>query len=150
MEELKHEQEMRERRNQEREHWRDRHTDNPAPSSRFDELPDDFDPSGRPGSLDDGDPQTTNLYVGNLSPQVDENFLLRTFGRFGPIASVKIIWPRTEEERKRQRNCGFVSFMNRADAQAANDEMQGYINSCSVSQCLNSSLCKDLASPGTQ
>ncbi len=23
-----------------------------------------------PGSFDDGDPQTTNLYVGNLSPQV--------------------------------------------------------------------------------
>lgn len=42
----------------------------PQPSSRFDELPDDFDPSGRPGSFDDGDPQTTNLYVGNLSPQV--------------------------------------------------------------------------------
>lgn len=40
------------------------------PSSRFDELPDDFDPSGKPGSFDDGDPQTTNLYVGNLSPQV--------------------------------------------------------------------------------
>lgn len=39
------------------------------PSSRFDELPDDFDPSGK-GSFDDGDPQTTNLYVGNLSPQV--------------------------------------------------------------------------------
>jgi hypothetical protein len=40
-------------------------------SSRFDELPDDFDPSGKlPGSFDDGDPQTTNLYVGNLSPQV--------------------------------------------------------------------------------
>lgn len=127
MEELKHEQEMRERRNQEREHWRDRHTDNSTPSSRFDELPDDFDPSGRPGSFDDGDPQTTNLYVGNLSPQVDENFLLRTFGRFGPIASVKIMWPRTEEERRRQRNCGFVAFMNRADAQAAKDEMQGVV-----------------------
>lgn len=41
------------------------------PSSRFDELPDDFDPSGKlPGSFDDGDPQTTNLYVGNLSPKV--------------------------------------------------------------------------------
>ncbi|KAL3500291.1 hypothetical protein ACH5RR_039384 [Cinchona calisaya] len=128
MEELKHEQEMRERRNQEREHWRDaRHGDNTAPSSRFDELPDDFDPSGKPGSFDDGDPQTTNLYVGNLSPQVDENFLLRTFGRFGPIASVKIMWPRTEEERRRQRNCGFVAFMNRLDAQAAKDEMQGVI-----------------------
>ncbi|PPR90870.1 hypothetical protein GOBAR_AA29814 [Gossypium barbadense] len=96
------------------------------PSSRFDELPDDFDPSGKlPGSFDDGDPQTTNLYVGNLSPKVDENFLLRTFGRFGPIASVKIMWPRTEEERRRQRNCGFVAFMNRADGQAAKDEMQG-------------------------
>ncbi|KAG6739199.1 hypothetical protein POTOM_056788 [Populus tomentosa] len=98
------------------------------PSSRFDELPDDFDPSGKlPGSFDDVDPQTTNLYVGNLSPQVDENFLLRTFGRFGPIASVKIMWPRTEEERRRQRNCGFVAFMNRVDGQAAKDEMQGVV-----------------------
>ncbi|KAJ4834341.1 Protein rrc1 [Turnera subulata] len=122
MEELKHEHELRERRNQEREHWRDgRHNESSAPSSRFDELPDDFDPSGKlPGSFDDGDPQTTNLYV-------DENFLLRTFGRFGPIASVKIMWPRTEEERRRQRNCGFVAFMNRADGQAAKDEMQGVV-----------------------
>ncbi|XP_068668196.1 protein RRC1-like isoform X2 [Aristolochia californica] len=129
MEELKLEQELREKRNQEREHWREgRHSDNSLPASRFDEQPDDFDPSGKlPGSFDDGDPQTTNLYVGNLSPQVDENFLLRTFGRFGPIASVKIMWPRTEEERRRQRNCGFVAFMNRVDGQAAKDEMQGVV-----------------------
>ncbi|KAL9265351.1 RRC1-like protein [Drosera capensis] len=126
MEELKHEQELREKRNQDREKWRDgRHDEQSAPSTRFDELPDDFDPGK--GSFDDGDPQTTNLYVGNLSPKVDENFLLRTFGRFGPIASVKIMWPRTEEERRRQRNCGFVAFMNRADGQAAKDEMQGVI-----------------------
>lgn len=59
--------------------------------------------------------------------QVDENFLLRTFGRFGPIASVKIMWPRTDEEKRRLRNCGFVAFMHRADAQAAKDEMQGLI-----------------------
>ncbi|KAK4730164.1 hypothetical protein R3W88_023152 [Solanum pinnatisectum] len=102
MEELKHEQEMREKHNQPREQWRDRHTENSAQSSRFDELPDDFDPSGRPRSFDDGDTQTTNLYVGNLSPQV-----------------------RTEEERRQQSNCGFVSFMNRADAQATTDEMEG-------------------------
>ncbi|KAL3844071.1 hypothetical protein ACJIZ3_001474 [Penstemon smallii] len=128
MEELKLEQEMRERRNQDRESWRDtRHGDNSVPSSRFDEVPDEFDSLGRAGSFDDGDPLTTNLYVGNLSPQVDENFLLRTFGRFGPIASVKIMWPRTEEEKRRERNCGFVAFMNRADAQAANDEMQGVV-----------------------
>lgn len=129
LEELKAEQELREKRNQEREPWREGHqNDSSAASTRFDELPDDFDPSGRlPGSFDDGDPQTTNLYVGNLAPQVDENFLLRTFGRFGPIASVKIMWPRTEEERRRQRNCGFVAFMNRADGQAAKDEMQGLV-----------------------
>ncbi|XP_068645038.1 protein RRC1-like [Aristolochia californica] len=129
MEELKLEQEMREKRNHERDHWREsRHSEHSLPASHFDEPPDDFDPSGKlPGSFDDGDPQTTNLYVGNLSPQVDENFLLRTFGRFGPIASVKIMWPRTEEERRRQRNCGFVAFMNRADGQAAKDEMQGVV-----------------------
>ncbi|CAL9229878.1 unnamed protein product [Arabidopsis halleri] len=126
MEELKQEQEMRERRNQDRENSRDHISDNTS-SSRFDELPDDFDPTGRLGSLDDGDPQTTNLYVGNLSLKVDENFLLRTFGRFGPIASVKIMGPRTEEEKKRERHCGFVAFMNRADGQAAKDEMQGII-----------------------
>ena len=39
------------------------------PSSRFDELPEDLD-GKLPGSFDDGDPQTTNLYVGNLAPQV--------------------------------------------------------------------------------
>ena len=37
------------------------------------------------------------------------------------------MWPRTDEERRRQRNCGFVAFMKRADAQAANDEMQGQL-----------------------
>lgn len=45
-------------------------------SSRFDEMPDEFDPSGKLlGSFDDGDPQTTNLYVGNLSPKVWSIFL---------------------------------------------------------------------------
>ncbi|KAJ3679191.1 hypothetical protein LUZ60_017202 [Juncus effusus] len=123
LEELKYEQEMREKRNQEREARRN--ASSAEPSSHFDEPPDPWDL--KYGSFDDGDPQTTNLYVGNLSTKVDENFLLRTFGRFGPIASVKIMWPRTEEEIKRNRNCGFVAFMNRADGQAAKDEMQGVI-----------------------
>ncbi|KAL5699045.1 Protein rrc1 [Ranunculus cassubicifolius] len=129
MEEIKRDQELREKRNQERgQKPEGHHVENSAPSTRFDELPDEFDPFGKlPGIFDDVDPQTTNLYVGNLSPQVDENFLLRTFGRFGPIASVKIMWPRTEDERKRQRNCGFVAFMNRADGQDAMDEMQGVV-----------------------
>ncbi|KAJ7563699.1 hypothetical protein O6H91_03G121900 [Diphasiastrum complanatum] len=130
MEELKREQEMRDKRSQDREQRQREGKPRIADlaPTRFDEMPEEFDANGRLiGSFDDGDPQTTNLYVGNLSPQVDENFLLRTFGRFGPIASVKIMWPRTEEERRRQRNCGFVAFMNRVEAQAAKDEMQGVI-----------------------
>lgn len=47
------------------------------PPSRFDELPEDLD-GKLPGSFDDGDPQTTNLYVGNLAPQVSPSFVLGT------------------------------------------------------------------------
>lgn len=66
-----------------------------------------------PGSFDDGDPYTTNLYVGNLAPDVDEEILKREFGRFGAVASVKIMWPRDDDQRRRGRNCGFVAFMVR-------------------------------------
>lgn len=51
--------------------------------------------------------------MGNLAPDVDEEVLKREFGRFGPVASVKIMWPRDEEQRRRGRNCGFVAFMVR-------------------------------------
>ncbi|KAG0584627.1 hypothetical protein KC19_3G223800 [Ceratodon purpureus] len=131
MEELKREQEARDKRTAERENRRnDRRSQSTGMQADqmfmgMDEMSGDLD--DKLGSFDEGDPQTTNLYVGNLAPQVDENFLLRTFGRFGPIASVKIMWPRTDEERRRQRNCGFVAFMNRNEAQAAKDEMQGII-----------------------
>jgi len=37
----------------------------------------------------------------------------------GDLSSVKIMWPRTEEERLRGRNTGFVCFMNREDASDA-------------------------------
>ncbi len=54
------------------------------------------------GSLDEGDPYTTNLYVGNLAPDVDEQVLIREFGRWvaarglvGGAAALK--------ERHRQR-----------------------------------------------
>lgn len=60
-----------------------------------------------------GDPATTNLYVGNLAHDVDEEILKVEFGRFGAIGSVKIMWPRDEEQRAKGRNCGFVAFMVR-------------------------------------
>ena len=48
------------------------------------------------GSHYDGDTGTTNLYCGNLSPEMSEERLVREFGKFGDIASVKIMWPRSE------------------------------------------------------
>lgn len=45
-----------------------------------------------------------------MSPDVTEDLLTRVFSKYGEIESVKVMWPRTEEERKRKRNCGFVKF----------------------------------------
>jgi U2-associated protein SR140 len=39
----------------------------------------------------------------------------------GDLYSVKIMWPRTAEERSRNRNTGFVCFMSRKDAEDAVD-----------------------------
>ncbi|KAF9981939.1 U2 snRNP-associated SURP domain-containing protein, partial [Modicella reniformis] len=77
------------------------------------------------GSRDTGDPNTTNLYIGNINPTVNEEQLCMEFAKYGPIASIKIMWPRTTEEIERNRNCGFVSFMERADAAVALKEMEG-------------------------
>ncbi|KAF9434026.1 U2 snRNP-associated SURP domain-containing protein [Entomortierella beljakovae] len=77
------------------------------------------------GSRDTGDPSTTNLYIGNINPTVNEEQLCMEFAKYGPIASIKIMWPRTTEEIERNRNCGFVSFMERADAAIALKEMDG-------------------------
>ncbi|KAI8985127.1 hypothetical protein BDB01DRAFT_789003 [Pilobolus umbonatus] len=77
------------------------------------------------GSFDDGDPNTTNLYVGNINPTVTETGLCHEFGKYGPIASVKIMWPRTQEERDKGKNCGFVSFMSREDASQAIKHLDG-------------------------
>lgn len=58
---------------------------------------------------------------------MNEEMLCQEFGRYGPLASVKIMWPRTDEERARERNCGFVAFMNRRDAERALKHLNGTI-----------------------
>jgi U2-associated protein SR140 len=57
--------------------------------------------------------------------QLDEEYLCKTFGKFGPLASVKVMWPRTTDEKARGRNCGFVAFMTRPDAEKAMAKFQG-------------------------
>lgn len=59
---------------------------------------------------------------------------MRLFGKYGPLASVKIMWPRTEEEKARNRNCGFVAYMRRKDGEKALTALKGgnihHIPSC--------------------
>uniref|UniRef100_A0A1I7UJ86 U2 snRNP-associated SURP motif-containing protein n=1 Tax=Caenorhabditis tropicalis TaxID=1561998 RepID=A0A1I7UJ86_9PELO len=63
----------------------------------------------------DDDPYTTNIYVSNIPHSVTEDDLLFTFGSFGPLAALKILYPRSEEERRRPHICAFVAFMSRVD-----------------------------------
>eukprot|EP01041_Mallomonas_annulata_P005425 gene5425-10875_t len=95
-----------------------------SPSNDYRTVPEIFtNTEPEKGSFDNGDPDTTNLYIGNLAPSITEELLYEVFGKFGPINSVKVMWPRTEEERLRKRNCGFVSYMNRRDAEDAKMEL---------------------------
>jgi len=61
--------------------------------------------------------------------------LAAEFGSFGAIASVKVMWPRTEEEKHRSRHCGFVAFMRREDAEEARHSMMGEVWPNSASIC---------------
>uniref|UniRef100_A0AAR5P163 RRM domain-containing protein n=1 Tax=Dendroctonus ponderosae TaxID=77166 RepID=A0AAR5P163_DENPD len=77
------------------------------------------------GSFDNGDPNTTNIYLGNLNPKLTEPQLMEIFGRYGPLASIKIMWPRSDEEKARGRNCGFVAYMARKDGERALRNLNG-------------------------
>lgn len=79
--------------------------------------------NGKPNSCDD--PNTTNIFISNLSPKTKEQDLMQRFGKYGPLASVKIMWPRSDEEKARNANCGFVAFMSRKDAELALKELDG-------------------------
>lgn len=50
---------------------------------------------------------------------------MEVFGRYGPLASIKIMWPRSDEEKARGRNCGFVAYMSRKDGERALRSLNG-------------------------
>nr|KAJ3422718.1 hypothetical protein HK105_006777 [Polyrhizophydium stewartii] len=75
--------------------------------------------SSASAQLDDAYSTTTNLFVGNMKMSVVEDDLNQMFGMFGPLASVKVMVPRNEEEMRRDRKWGFVCFMRREDAEDA-------------------------------
>ncbi|PVG00341.1 hypothetical protein CPB86DRAFT_729426 [Serendipita vermifera] len=84
------------------------------------------------GSRDRGDPETTNLFVAHLPENVTEDKFGEHFGQFGPITSIKIMWPRgdprennTDRRSKSGGLSGFVSFKRRRDAEIALKELDG-------------------------
>ncbi|CAL1573600.1 unnamed protein product [Knipowitschia caucasica] len=72
-------------------------------------------------------PISTNLYISAISPKMNEEILCKEFGKYGPLASVKIMWPRNDEERNRTSNRAFVAFMTRKDAERALASLEGKI-----------------------
>ncbi|KAH9814813.1 hypothetical protein DFH28DRAFT_969431 [Melampsora americana] len=92
------------------------------------------------GSRDTGDPLTTNVHVGNLPGTISEQTLGAFCVKWGPIASLKIMWPRSGSDNiggagygmvaMRQTKSGglngFVSYMKRSDAERACRELDGF------------------------
>ncbi|TNY18596.1 hypothetical protein DMC30DRAFT_380285 [Rhodotorula diobovata] len=81
------------------------------------------------GSYDVGDPLTTNIHVGGLPANVTEQSLGKLFAQFGPVGSVKIMWPRLDSGQLAsmggRKLGGFVAFLRRPDAERAAKEMDG-------------------------
>lgn len=73
---------------------------------------------------DQGDPNSTNIFISAISSHCGEDDLMHFFGRYGPLASVKIMYPRTEEEKRKERNCAFVAFCCRKDAERCMSKVQ--------------------------
>ena len=57
-----------------------------------------------------------NIYVGNLSPDVDEDMLRQLFEAFGQIQSVSIV---KDKFNGHSRGFGFVEMSSQSEAQAA-------------------------------
>ncbi|KAK4054169.1 hypothetical protein OIV83_001195 [Microbotryomycetes sp. JL201] len=82
------------------------------------------------GSYDSGDPTTTNVHVAPLPPNVTEQALGMFFAEYGPVGSVKIMWPRADNIPFNARGGkshlgGFVAFLRRPDAERAMQELEG-------------------------
>jgi RNA recognition motif-containing protein len=56
------------------------------------------------------------LWIGNVSDDVDEEYLLREFEAFGEIESVRLL---------REKTCAFVNFVHMNDAVNALHALQG-------------------------
>ncbi len=66
---------------------------------------------------------STRLYVGNLSFDTTEGELQEAFGKYGALASVKVV---TDRETGRSRGFAFVEFEEAAGARSAQEALDGH------------------------
>ncbi|CAN6273152.1 unnamed protein product, partial [Urochloa humidicola] len=74
------------------------------------------DSGSSPPRQSDSDSTNRTVYVGGLDPNVSEEELRKAFAKYGDLASVKI---------PVGKQCGFVQFVNRADAEEALQGLNG-------------------------
>ncbi|WVQ93326.1 hypothetical protein IAU59_000394 [Kwoniella sp. CBS 9459] len=83
-----------------------------------------------------GNQETTNLFISNLPSNINEESLGLFFAKLGPVGTVKIMWPRGDEDtsvgasmtvsrRNKAGLSGFVSYMQRGAAERAVKEYDG-------------------------
>ncbi|KAJ4788205.1 hypothetical protein LUZ62_039451 [Rhynchospora pubera] len=73
-------------------------------------------------TMNGGQVQKNTLYVGGLAEEVDEKILHAAFVPFGDIKDVKTP---LDQATQKHRSFGFVTFLEREDAAAAMDNMDG-------------------------
>ncbi|ABN65113.1 polyadenylated RNA-binding protein, partial [Scheffersomyces stipitis CBS 6054] len=68
------------------------------------------------------DEPTFNIFVGDLSPEVDDETLTRAFSKFQTLKQAHVMW---DMQTSRSRGYGFVTFGTQADAELALQTMNG-------------------------
>jgi len=63
-----------------------------------------------------------NIYVGNLSPEADEDDLREAFGTFGQVTAANVIKDKFSSQSK---GFGFVEMPDKAEAQSAIEGLTG-------------------------
>uniref|UniRef100_A0A914CLH7 RRM domain-containing protein n=1 Tax=Acrobeloides nanus TaxID=290746 RepID=A0A914CLH7_9BILA len=63
-----------------------------------------------------------NVFVGDLSPEVDNKALMEAFAPFGAISDAKVI---KDPQTLKSKGYGFVSYPNREEAERAIEQMNG-------------------------
>lgn len=63
-----------------------------------------------------------HIFVGDLSPEIDDKALFKAFSAFGTISDARVMW---DQNTGRSRGYGFVAFRSKQEAERALQEMNG-------------------------